>query len=638
MKDRFRDACDQLCQAIGALVQSFSEGQIEHKESLKKLLQSGRRAFGIAGVRALAANALSPGTKYLAYLLSSERLLTPSLLDTMYCTPEDALAAGRMSVQGGERLQQSLELSIKEALQAVPSFDVTVRILRILDLLSATARPDCWASCESELMAYPDKKVRSRAALLVGRGGWNPTWLTHRFRDKDARVQANAVEALWDLPPDQARSMLITMAKSQNNRVAANALVGLYLHGDLTVVSTLMKMALHANPSFALSAVWAIGRTADPRFIPFLLQRYKASQGQMRMTITRALARIRRREKATAEAGPLELRTSEISQQGGRRHVLFTVRPRPDGRITAFKTAEVAVFDSGALVEAYDFKAWTEPDLALIGFVMPRFMESTDRQAHTWAAGQQLCLALKRPADLWRIDRYSITEHNEQATSLVEESNMPYDDSVINTELTMRRGFLSDPERIQKALASVVPRQRSSPDAVQALLRQGDAMAKLTGTRHVILLLHETSFKALRDAGENGNLRAQVKAAAINLHCIVAPSEQPADTWREVSNSIGASTFRDTTVEGLPEAVETLYMSMLNRYLVIYPASKNGGTGMIKVTSAQGSGSIEFPQEIAPPTVPAADPVAADLAAPGDLVAPDDLPAAGIGPEIEVLT
>ena len=60
-------------------------------------------------------------------------------------------------------------------------------------------------------------------------------------------------------------------------------------------------MALHSDPLFRASALWAIAETEDPRFIPFLMEQFKVSEGKMKLSVTRSLSRIRRREKAYAE-------------------------------------------------------------------------------------------------------------------------------------------------------------------------------------------------------------------------------------------------------------------------------------------------------------------------------------------------
>ena len=103
-------------------------------------------------------------------------------------------------------------------------------------------------------MAHPDRTVRSKAALLIGRSSKNAAWIGRRFMDRDARVQASAVEALWSLEAAESRPLLLTASKSKHNRVAANAVLGLYRIGDLKTVRILLDMARQREaPAFRIS-------------------------------------------------------------------------------------------------------------------------------------------------------------------------------------------------------------------------------------------------------------------------------------------------------------------------------------------------------------------------------------------------
>ncbi|HLH00842.1 MAG TPA: hypothetical protein VKX49_31330 [Bryobacteraceae bacterium] len=164
-----RSEVEQVHQDLVPLIESFSERQTEAKEAIKKLMVAERRIFCAAAIRVLAQTALSPGTRYLAQLLSNERLLGPGLLDTVNCRTEEALGAARAAVEAGLPIQNGLEFALKIALQEQPSFANTAKILRALDLLAASAPAGWWDGTQLEVMNYPDNKVRSRAALLIGR-------------------------------------------------------------------------------------------------------------------------------------------------------------------------------------------------------------------------------------------------------------------------------------------------------------------------------------------------------------------------------------------------------------------------------------------------------------------------------------
>ena len=82
--------------------------------------------------------------------------------------------------------------------------------------------------------------------------------------DRDARVQASAVEALWALDAAESRALLLTASKSKYNRVAANAILGLYRIADLKAVRI---VAGHGAPArgASLPDIGALGHRRNPR-------------------------------------------------------------------------------------------------------------------------------------------------------------------------------------------------------------------------------------------------------------------------------------------------------------------------------------------------------------------------------------
>lgn len=227
------------------------------------------------------------------------------LLDPKVCTLDEAAAVARAADEAGvqAKMQGSLEKALNKALQGQASASNANRILWILNVLAATGNQSCWDSFQIELMAYPDKVVRSRAALLIGQSSGNVARIAHRLSDRDPRVQSNAVEALWGLDAAVARPHLLEALKSKHNRVFANAALGLYRLGDPGMIAVLLEATQHPDPLFRVSALWAIGQTQDPLFLPALAEQFKAAEGKPRLALAGAIARIRQRE----QSGPPKL-------------------------------------------------------------------------------------------------------------------------------------------------------------------------------------------------------------------------------------------------------------------------------------------------------------------------------------------
>src|SRR5580704_15907727 len=234
---------ESFAQDIAALLESFSEQDTAGKQSLSQSFVSDPRAFAASAIAVLASSQPSPGVRYLVQLLMKGKMLPASLLHPRGTDARVALAALQAITANGTNLQPMLELALNRTLQDQSNPENSQQILRLLELLAAIAPPTFWNSFQLELMAHPDRSVRSKAALLIGRSSKNATWIGRRFMDRDSRVQASAVEALWSLEPAESRALLLTASKSKHNRVAGNALLGLYRIGELKAVRMLLDMA-----------------------------------------------------------------------------------------------------------------------------------------------------------------------------------------------------------------------------------------------------------------------------------------------------------------------------------------------------------------------------------------------------------
>jgi hypothetical protein len=592
---------DSFTQEITTLLESFSEKDTVGKQSLSQLLISDPRAFGASAVEVLAKSQVSPGSRYLVHLLMKGKMLPAILLDPRTVHEREALAALLAVNATGTNLQPMLELALNKALLDQSSPENSLRVLRLLELLAVIAPPTFWNSFQLELMAHPDRVVRSKAALLIGRSSKNAAWIGRRFMDRDFRVQASAVEALWALDPSESRSLLLTASKSKHNRVAANAILGLYRIADLKAVRLLMDMVRQREAAaFRISALWAIGETQDPRFLPFLMEQFKSSEGKIRLAVTRAMASIKRREKMNAEAGTLRFGVSEarISSDGKRRCalVLSSQPPRDLGTLT---TLEFSLWEAGQLIEDYEVKLSATPAALAVGFVVPRFTSNSDPLGQALTPALTQCSASKRPHDLWRIDRYSLEAPKEEAQAAKEQSFLPYDDSIATQEIKMRHCFIASPDILGKAISTEVPRERAAADVFAAIQRQCDAIVKHSGKRHLFLFLQEDSAALLEDQDRLASLKTLLTKERILLHVFAPGLAAACAALRAMCLSIPECTFSDGPSGGLPEALAQTYSLLMNGCVISYQLSPSAeaGSTTLKVSSSVGAGQVEVPWE-----------------------------------------
>jgi len=91
--------------------------------------------------------------------------------------------------------------------------------------------------------------------------------LTHQ----DARVRANAVEALGLLKSPGALELIRPTFRDPNDRVRVNAALALWKLGDVTVLATLRGMCVEHNKWIKSSAAFALGEIGAPEATPDLL-------------------------------------------------------------------------------------------------------------------------------------------------------------------------------------------------------------------------------------------------------------------------------------------------------------------------------------------------------------------------------
>lgn len=596
----------KLAAEISKAVESFSETDSSAAQVLNQLANSDPALFFAAAIAVVAASKPSEGSRHLVLRLVKDKRLGIGLLDPKVCSLPEALAVTRAAAEAGAKLQSTFELALNKALQGQPSASKTERILRILDVLSVTCGEGCWNSFQVELMAYPDKVVRSKAALLIGRSTRNVAWIGRRLLDRDPRVQSSAVEALWGLDAEEAKPHFLTALKSTNNRVAANAALGLFRCGDLAAIHALLDMLRHPEPAFCLSALWAIGETRDERFLPALSEHYKQAGGKLRLATVGAMSRIRRRERSGEEAGPLQVHMSQAtSLANGLRRLIFAVSCHPARDLRAIKPTEFMLWENGALVEDYQVRLVSPPALMMAGFVVPWFATDDEDYEKFVREGMRQCLAMKRRDDLWRIDRYSIEMNPPAVEKTAAETTPPYDDSLITPELRASNGCMDDAEILGQVLHMASPRERAAPDPIAAFERQSDAFAKRGGKRHIFLFLHEMSGHDLKEDAAIARLRSIAQNSSVVLHGICP---EVAGQWklvRELCLSNPEGSFTETRLDGMVDGLVDAYANLCTRFEIDYPLPplSDPATVLLKISSTFGRGELSV--NVAPPAPPA---------------------------------
>ena len=110
--------------------------------------------------------------------------------------------------------------------------------------------------------------------------------------EADPRLRASILEGLWGVDTEEARAVLWDGVADANNRVVANAVIGLHRLGELAAPGLMRRLAAHPSATFRSAAAWAMGETRDSRFLDTLPALVKDAESLVRRQALRAMARI----------------------------------------------------------------------------------------------------------------------------------------------------------------------------------------------------------------------------------------------------------------------------------------------------------------------------------------------------------
>jgi HEAT repeat protein len=212
----------------------------------------------------------SPGLQYITEQVTGGNLLTDLLLNPRGLPLAAAVAVARKLAA----VQPLLDIRLLRNAAATAGGDLrsseTVIALRVLGLVDAISDCSRLSSHLVQFFDHQDAKVRSKAALLLGRSNWNLSRIESLMASDDGRLRANAVESLWGSSEKEVKKILWEATQDPYGRVVVNALLGLCLAEDREAYARLAKLGEMEDPVLRSGAAWAMGQTGDPEFGPVL--------------------------------------------------------------------------------------------------------------------------------------------------------------------------------------------------------------------------------------------------------------------------------------------------------------------------------------------------------------------------------
>jgi HEAT repeat protein len=257
---------------------------------MRELAQGDPAAFFTAALWLLHSEPDSAGRRHLYQLLLDSPEFLPQLTNPeLFSIPEALELCLKLM-----RIDPLLDVKIARMMpgRADAALLSTPQVLRTLDILSEISPGTRLIPILGHLTHHGNRRISSKAALLLGRRIRNREWVERHLTAQDARIRANVIEALWGLDAPYARKIMQECVQDNHNRVAGNALFGLHLLGHKDVCRHLQDMMKDPRAEFRSTAAWVMGKAGSREFMDPLLKLAEDQVEGVRRTAQQALASI----------------------------------------------------------------------------------------------------------------------------------------------------------------------------------------------------------------------------------------------------------------------------------------------------------------------------------------------------------
>lgn len=223
----------------------------------------------LSSIAVLQGGQRSAGNRFLVKALVETGLLLNALCDRSLLSLEQAAGLIPVLSRVDPLVDVHLLHSLLEQIQHDEAGEKTAMVCGVLAVYDAAGLGGRLLPMLVQLLRKRDSQLRSKVALMVGRGSAQVGWAV---TDADPRVRANAIESLWGVKTNPARALLWKATADPHQRVVGNALLGLHKIGDRGAEEPLRRMARHESPCFRATAAWVMGQSGDRRYLELLEQ------------------------------------------------------------------------------------------------------------------------------------------------------------------------------------------------------------------------------------------------------------------------------------------------------------------------------------------------------------------------------
>jgi len=546
--------------AFTAAVSKFAHNPEVNGKALRELLNTDPDGFFRNAVPLLKSLQDEPGPTYvLVLLLSRGLLLGPLLRDESFAPGERTAIARQLSKVDRQFAIRLLEGVLPDPGEAIATDPAAVNMrLRLLDLLHALSDDSRLLPLLKRLLGDPDARVRSKAALLVGRSKHNARWVQECLTEEDSRVRANAVESIWDVDSGPIRALLWNVLSDPDNRCVGNALIALYRRGEAAVIELILLMAKDRRDLFRSTAAWVMGNTGDPRFHPTLVNMIR-DNAQVRTTAFRALGSLNQAKSRLAGCPALRISGWRHCSAQEQDEIRVTVSTGSES-VSGIRPTEFILYRDSAVIVNYEVTEIVHPDPLWVACLLP----SRDaEEGSPLMQALQAASVSRRKTDRWLISSYG-EALAQQPAPRVWSGNGP-----LNL-------------RVPEAPAAPQPQVQGPIQRLQGAIR-----AAQNSKAPQFLLLLPTNAGALPPDffAEAGRAVSSLKAS---FHAISLSAAFDSDIQSLCQTSGGVCLH--STPERLPQMLADFSACLINSYRIRVPAAP--GSLTVQVCSERGCGNL----------------------------------------------
>lgn len=317
-------------------------------------------AFPAAG-DALSLALRSRGAEFFVAYLMRRGELFPLILHPHALSVDDATAALKLAML----IEPGCDVAELASLEGAPQSAES--LTRLIDLASRVRLSGRLRPVFHRLLRHENPFLSSKVELLLRRLEQTEKALAQRLKDPDPRAQADAVESLWGEDTPESREVFLRAIKSPSDRLVGNGLYGLYLVGDTTSIRIAFDLAENQSPMVRPTAIWFMGQTGDPRFLPWLVEAMGTSDNRLRSRIFQAIRLIRERRAQAAAAGKLRMHILSAAWSGKRERIVrFVAAGAERPAIRRILPTRVMFAEAGRAIHECTIRSWDSPEAASI--------------------------------------------------------------------------------------------------------------------------------------------------------------------------------------------------------------------------------------------------------------------------------